>query len=719
MTTKMCNASDNNTNNSQRIFHYLLLIGLLFYYAANPLPASAFSEELAVSINQVKAGQLLFHTESRKKYQPALLLHTDMNLEVNGMVARINLKQRFKNTSEHWVEGIYVFPLPENAAVNKMHIQIDERIIEGKIKEKKEAKIIYQQARAAGKQASLVEQERPNLFTNTISNIAPGKEIIIEISYLQNITYHQGEFELRFPMTITPRFIPGKILAEQLGDQALPINQGNCWALNTDQVTDAQRITPPMISVTNNKEKLTNPIQITGTINMSMPLDMIASAYHPITITQTEHLYQIDLQSTQVSMDRDFVLKWRPQVGQKPKAALFNERKSNNDDNENYLMLMLMPPQFLPDENRLPREMLFVIDTSGSMNGTSIRQAKSSLSYALTRLSEQDSFNIIEFNSQTQALFSQSVMADKNNINQAQNFVSSLQAGGGTEMAPALIAALKDNIGEGFLRQVVFITDGSVGNETQLFSIIHTHLKEARLFTIGIGSAPNSYFMTKAAHFGRGSFTYIGTVDEVQQKMSALFNKLESPVLSHLSIEWPQKSEVYPERVPDLYMGEPLIVSAKIAELKGEVIIKGQTQQGSWQRKINLQQGGQHNGISTIWARSKISALMDKKIDNQSTESETKSQVIEVALQHQLLSKYTSFIAVDETPVRDNADAIRKESVANLLPEGQSIQQIRKNYSFPQTATPATRNIIIGLLILLLLIITHLKKSALFEAFRA
>ena len=189
------------------------------------------------------------------------------------------------------MEGIYVFPLPEDAAVNKMRIQVGDRIIEGEIKEKQEAKAIYKQARANGQHASLVEQERPNMFTNSIANIAPDEEIIVEITYLQNINYHQGAFSLRFPMTITPRYIPGKILQSELGEQTLTINQGNGWAMNTDQVTDAQRITPPLNPTSTDMNHIINPIEISGTIDLEMPLEKLSSSYHPINIEQNNNQY--------------------------------------------------------------------------------------------------------------------------------------------------------------------------------------------------------------------------------------------------------------------------------------------------------------------------------------------------------------------------------------------------------------------------------------------
>jgi len=716
-------------NNLKKI-RWFFAICLLLSYTAIPVfavvPRADLGNEQSdvqtndqeITLAQVKSGRLLFNTEQKEYYKPALLLKTEMSLQVNGLIAIVNVKQHFKNTGRQMMEGIYVFPLPEDAAVNKMRIQIGDRIIEGEIKEKQAAKAIYKQARVNGQHASLVEQERPNMFTNSIANIAPDEEIIVEITYLQNINYDQCAFSLRFPMTITPRYIPGKILTSQLGEQALAINQGNGWAMNTDQVADARRITPPIIPAATDNEQTMNPIQISASIDMSMPLESITSPYHSLDISQTDHQYHIVLKPEVVSMDRDFVLKWTPVLGQEPQAALFSEHKTNqeksNDDklqqdskNDNYLMLMLMPPQLLADENRLPREMIFIIDTSGSMGGTSIRQAKESLSFALTRLSEQDKFNIVEFNSQTSTLFSQSTSADKNNIRHALNFVAGLNAGGGTEMAPALMTALKDKIPDGYLRQVVFMTDGSVGNEKMLFTIIHEHLKDARLFTIGIGSAPNSYFMNKAAQFGRGTFTYIGSVSEVQQKMSRLFHQLESPVISHLTISWPQKSEVYPKRIPDLYMGEPLIVTAKVPELKGELIIEGQTQQGVWRRTMQLTQSMQDNGVGTVWARNKISALMDKQIQG-SSEQQIKPQIIKLALKHQLLSKYTSFIAVDKTPVSEPETILKRELIANVQPRG----QINQRYAYPKTATPAMRNIIIGLLLLLLLAILQIRLSS-------
>ncbi len=677
------------------------LFGLLLILISHIVYAEA-QQQQPIRINQVKSGQLLLQNpgDSHPTYSAALLLDTQVDMQVNGMLAQVTIKQQFKNTSKQWLEGIYVFPLPENSAVNKMSIHIGERIIVGKIKEKQAAKKIYQQAKAAGKQASLVEQERPNLFTNSISNIAPGKDVVIEISYLQRVSYNQGEFSLRFPMTLTQRYIPGNILPEQLGQQELQFNKTHGWAMNTDQVKDARRITPPMSPVSKQSETLNNTIHISATINMSMPLDNVSSSYHPIKVIQTNNLYRISLAKQSIMMNRDFVLSWRPLAANEPQAALFNETLNLAGTREHYLLMMLLPPQFINNKEHLPREIIFVVDTSGSMGGSSIKQAKSSLQYALSHLSKKDRFNIIEFNSKTHNLFNRSQQVNEQTIEQAQSFIASLQANGGTEMAPALIAALKDTIPDGYIRQTVFITDGSVGNEDQLFAIIHQQLKEARLFTIGIGSAPNSYFMSKAAQFGRGTFTYIGSIAEVQNKMSALFSKLSAPVLSHLKVQWPQGSEVYPKRIPDLYLGEPLLLSARVAALQGDIIISGQSLQGPWQRKINLQQAGQNQGISSIWARSKIDDLMDRIIEHRS-EQKFKAQIIEFAIKHQLLSKYTSFIAVDETPVRAQAELLQQQAVANLLPRGQTL-------AFPQTATPAMRNILLGVSLLVFLIIVQI-----------
>lgn len=661
-----------------------------------------------MSLNEVTAGQLLLKTDTAAQYSASLLLESRAHFTINGMLARVSLSQQFENTSQDWVEGIYAFPLPEDAAVDHLRVRIGERIIEGRIREKAEAKKIYQQAKQSGRKASLVEQERPNLFTNNVANIGPGEVVEVTIEYLQTVHYDQGEFQLRLPMTITPRYMPGQRLsdAEAL---SLNIDAGMGWAQATDEVPDASRISPyilPPPTVTADDEArgktvpdLRNPIRITGELNMGMPLQDVDSQYHDILLDRDQSFYEFRLLNDWVAMDHDFVLRWRPVVGREPAAAIFSQAV----DGEDYAMLMIMPPQAVGASSAvnlaLPKEMIFVVDTSGSMGGVSIQQARFSLLYALEQLKPTDRFNIVEFNSDAKRFFPQPMVATAANLQLASEYVERLDAGGGTNIKSALESALWQDTDEAYLRQIIFITDGAVGNEEALFRLIHDDLDQGRLFTVGIGSAPNSYFMRKAAEFGRGSFTYIANIAETHERMRELFTKLESPLSSDIEIHWPDGATVesYPERIPDLYAGEPVLVAAKLDLLSGPIRVTGRTAEKDWQRELMVNQIGDHQGVATLWGRRKISHLLDEKAAG-ADENVIRSQVLDTALRHQILSPYTSFVAVEDVPSRPANEPMKKEAVPNAQPKGQAAQ----NYAYPQTATRARWSFMLAMVFLLL-----------------
>lgn len=667
---------------------------------AAPGPGPFQAQPAVMQLSEVEAGQLLFKTGSAGGYQPALMLDSQAHFRVIAMVARVTLTQSFENATTDWQEGVYVFPLPEDAAVDAMRIRIGERLIEGQIREREEAKKIYTEARNSGRKASLVEQERPNLFTNSVANIGPGERVEVTIEYLQTVAYDHGRFELRLPLTITPRFFPGQqlIAADDDMQTSFQVATGLGWASNTDEVPDASRVSPPILPPDEELGGMQNPVRITGELNMGMPLSQVESRSHDIVLQRDQQEYQFNLLHDQVAMDRDFVLSWRPATGSEPRAALFSEAV----DGEDYALLMIMPPQLQGPASTLPKEMIFIIDTSGSMGGVSIQQARFSLVYALQQLSPNDRFNIIEFNNQHRALYTRPVLADRANIASATRFVESLQAGGGTNMAPALAAAMQQPADEAYLRQIIFITDGAVGNEEALFKLIHEQLLHGRLFTIGIGSAPNSYFMRKAADFGRGSFTYIANVAETQERMSELFTKLRSPLSSDLQVQWPAsaKVEAYPARVPDLYAGEPLLVSAKLDLLAGLIAVEGRAAEQSWRRELEVVQVGDHAGIATLWGRRKIEHLLDLKAAGGDAES-LRGEVLEVALRHQIMSPYTSFVAVEEQISRPPGAALDSAAVPNAQPSGQSPQP----YAYPQGATRSQWSLLLGGLLLLLSLI--------------
>jgi Ca-activated chloride channel homolog len=466
-----------------------------------------------------------------------------------------------------------------------------------------------------------------------------------------------------------------------------------------------------------------NPVAIKIDLDAGFLLSNIDSPYHPIDVGIPDKTrYSIQLQNKQVSADRDFVLVWQAEPENSPKAALFTEKK----DSDIYSLIMLMPPT---NETApvLHREVIFVIDTSGSMSGPSIVQARQALNLALTRLKPGDRFNVIQFNSYTDKLFKFPQPVTHHALRQAQQYVDNLQAQGGTEMAPALRAALLkqnnhvDEYDNADVRQVIFLTDGSIGNEDALFNIIQSQLGDSRLFTIGIGSAPNSHFMNRAANFGRGTHTYIGNVSEVQTKMETLFSKLKSPVLTNIHIQWPDNCpnqncdiESWPQNIPDLYLGEPLLISTKSNTLPDSLTITGEVAGKKWQASLNLTGGQKDSGIPVIWARKKIAALMDQMSqkhntgDNKAEADQLRNTIVETALKHHLVSKYTSLIAVDITPARTKEAPLKSHALKVNLPAGWDHKKVFGH--MPATATNATVAFLNGLLMLfagLLLILTR------------
>lgn len=611
----------------------------------------------------------------------ATLLATRYQVRVSGLIADTRLAQQFHNESDQWLAGTYVFPLPAKAAVYHLRMKVGERVIEGQIETRRAARRIYAKARRQGKRAALVDQQRPNLFTTHIANIPPHGDITVELRYQETVAYRDGRFELRLPTTLTPRYMPGVPLPAS----GAPVRWSHGWAQPTTQVPDADRISPytvPASAVPAGSHRAA----ISIVLNAGLPIARVSSPGQPLDTSSQGKVVSVTPRGGSMPMDRDLVVDWQPVMGTAPSAALFHERWKGDD----YSLVMVMPGQ-VKASRHLPREEILVIDTSGSMGGASIRQARAALRRALDSLGAGDRFNVIQFNSTTDQLFDDSRPANARNLAIARRYVDGLRAGGGTEMAPALEAALQAPALQGWLRQVVFLTDGAVGNESALFGLIHEELGQARLFTVGIGPAPNGHFMRQAARFGRGTFTDIGSLSEVEQRMDALFTRLRSPVLSDFRLAWPDTGvSVYPRRIADLYQGEPVVIVAKGVAPVGQLHIQARQADDaeggvSWQRTLSLAGAAPGLGIHRLWARRKITDLMDRKIRGADPDR-IRRAVTKLALKHQLASPWTSFVAVDSQPARPANAALHQGNVPTLLPAGMDPRMAR----FPQTGTAAT-----------------------------
>lgn len=656
-------------------------------------PAESLSTGLVptMAINEVTEGALLFRTTQPGRFIPAPILNTDVHIAVTGIIARATVRQEFTNPSKNkgdWLEGIYVFPLPETAAADHLRMKVGERIIEGQIYQRGEAKKAYEQAKQQGKRTSLVEQERPNIFTTSVANIGPGEHITVEIEYQETVRYDQGLFQLRFPMVVGRRYIPGTPVIVEDQDP-----KGSGTMLDTDRVPDASRITPPEQPPSQGS---INPIGLSLTLTPGFPVAKVESLFHPvIVIPDPNGGYQISLRKDAVPADRDFQLTWSQAASTEPTATVLTEERNG----ETYAMLMLVPPtQHNEAAPRMPRDLTFIIDTSGSMAGPSIEQAKASLTAALTRLTTQDRFNVIQFNNAVRSLFPSPQPVTTAAMRKAVKYVEGLSADGGTEVLPALRQALKSPQDSTRLQQVILITDGQVGNEDELFELLTYRLGTRRVFTIGIGSTPNSHLMRKTAEFGRGTFTYVGNTSEVKDRLDALFKKLERPVLNDIQLDrtgW-TGLEHYPSRMADLYEGEPMVLAVKALSLPDQAVLNGHMGTRPWSLPVSMKQAKDRGGLSVYWARQKISSLMDETFTGGAEEAIRKA-ILNVALAHHLVSKYTSPVAIDVTPARPTDTALADQAKMTTLSEEQDAIVIA---GLPKTATSGQLHLLLGFLAL-------------------
>jgi Ca-activated chloride channel family protein len=543
---------------------------------------------------------------------------------------------------------------------------IGERIVVADIENRKKARELYEQAKAAGQKTALMEQERPNIFTNSVANIGPHETVVVQIEYQEPVHQSGGVFTLRLPLVVAPRFNPTPLV------QTVDLG-GNGFGTVTDPVPDRDRIEPPVLDP--RKHAPVNPVAITVRLNAGFALGMVKS-HHNVAIEEVaDNARVIKLANGPAPADRDFELTWTAASTAAPSVGLFRERVSDAD----YLLAFVTPPPVPQAEEKRPREVVFVIDNSGSMGGTSIMQAKASLIYALGRLKPTDRFNVIRFDDTYDVLFGDSVAATSSNVARARTFVNALQARGGTEMVPPMKAALADRNGkdENTVRQVVFLTDGEVGNEQQLFDTISAMRGRSRIFMVGIGSAPNSFLMTRAAELGRGTFTHIGSVDQVEERMRTLFDKLESPAVTNLTATFSAGgADVTPIVLPDLYRGEPVALTARMAALSGTLEIKGLIGDRPWLVTLPLEHAAQGSGLSKLWARRKITDAEVARTVRTITPEEADQRILTLALDHHLVSRLTSLVAVDKTSSRPEGARLSQAEIPLNLPAGWEFDKV-------------------------------------------
>ena len=598
------------------------------------------------------------------------LKHTDVRADISGFLTRVTVTQVFANSAPDRIEAVYVFPLPEQAAVDDMTVQVGDRTIRSLIKKREEAQKIYDQAKQQGHLAALLDQERPNIFTQSVANIQPNEQVTVTIRYVQHLNYESGSYQFVFPMVVGPRYIPGNPISNQAGGR-LP---------DTTRVPDGSRISPPIIP---EGMRAGHDISLAVTLDAGVPIQDIRSATHDIDVDRIgATTATVRLKNEAEIPNKDFILKYDVAGPELADGILFHSSK----DRGGFFSLILQPPARFPEYDIAPKELVFVLDTSGSMMGFPIEKAKEVINRALDGLYPGDTFNLITFSGDTHILFPEPVYPTAENLRKAKTFLTSRSGGGGTEMMKAIGAALAPSDSQDHVRVVCFLTDGYVGNDMEIISEVQKHPK-ARVFSFGIGSSVNRFLLSKMAEAGRGEVEFVTLEDKAEAAAQRFYDRIRAPLLTDVTIDWGKLpvTDVYPARIPDLFSGKPLIITGRYtAPIQSTIQLRGQRAGMPFKRDIDLNftdEEPQHDVLAALWARTKIDDLMSQ--DWQGMQAGTPSgllrdQITQLGLDYRLMTQFTSFVAVEErTAIQDGKP--RRVQVPVEMPEGVSYDGIMRN----------------------------------------
>ena len=597
------------------------------------------------------------------------LKHTDVKAEISGPLGRVTVTQEFQNPFQVKIEAVYTFPLPPDAAVDDMTMLIGDRTVRAKIKRREEARAIYDAARKTGHMAGLLDQERPNIFTQSVANIMPGAHVKIAISYVETLPYESGHYRFEFPMVVEPRYIPGRATG----------SQGGGWAFDTDQVPDASRITP---NVTPEGTRAGHDISIEVKLDAGLPIDALESPTHETFIERPgPRQAVVRLKDKAVIPNKDFIVRYAV-AGRGIGDAVLAHR----DERGGFFTLLLQPPERVAVSEILPKELIFVLDTSGSMSGFPIEKAKETMSLALAGLNPQDTFNLITFSGDTRILFPDAVPATPENLREARSFLQSRYGSGGTEMMKAIRAALGGGEARDRVRVVCFMTDGEVGNDLEILAEVQKR-SNARVFAFGIGSSVNHFLLDNMARYGRGEVEYVGLNDDGSAAARRFYERVRNPLLTDVSIDWGglPVTDIYPKRIPDLFSAKPVMISGRYtASGQGTLRLHGKMAGHDFAREVRVDfpaAATSHDVLATLWARQRVDDLMGQDLagaQRGAMRKDLQEQIVQLGLDYRLMTQFTSMVAVEEKTVTEGGEPLRIE-VPIEMPEGVSYESMFGN----------------------------------------
>ena len=575
------------------------------------------------------------------------LKHTDVKADISGFISRVVVTQHFENPFKEKIEAVYLFPLPQNAAVDDMTMIVGERTVRGKIMPREEARAVYEAARSSGQVAGLLDQERPNIFTQSVANILPGDHVKITISYVETLSYVNGAYEFVFPMVVGPRYLPGPVRP--------PGTQGG-----VEPVSQTSRIAPKNLAP---GTRSGHDISLEVALDAGLIIDKLSSTTHPVDIQRPDNRSaRLRLKENATIPNKDFILRYDVTTQAIQDAVL-----THRSDKGGFFTMILQPPERITVADVTPKELVFVLDTSGSMHGFPIDKAKETMRLALDNLNPSDTFNLITFAGDTSILFPEPVPATRENMRKAQAFLNPHSGAGGTEMMKAIEAALKPSDDQSHVRVVCFMTDGYVGNEMEIIAEIQNH-PNARVFAFGIGDAVNRFLLDKMAEVGRGEVEYVGLNDDGSAAARRFHERVRNPLLTDISIDWNglPVADVYPQRIPDLFSAKPLVVTGRFTGPgRASIRLRGKMAGNDFVREIPVELPetmASHDVLASLWARARVDDLVGqdfKGLQSENMRADLQETITQLGIEYRLMTPFTSFVAVEEIVVTDGGQPRR------------------------------------------------------------
>ena len=657
----------------KKLFFISTVIGIIFAAVAT----TAQAEE---SANDKTLSPYFYVKSDLEGVEAFPLKRTETSVSIAGVIASVHVSQTYKNDGQTPIEALYLFPASTRAAVHAMRMQIGERLIEAEIKEKKIAKATYEKAKKEGKSASLLEQQRPNVFQMNVANIMPGDEVKVDMEYTEFLIPTEGIYEFVYPTVVGPRYSNKKEETAAASDK---------WVKN------------PYLTQGKLPE---SDFALSLEVRAPMPIRELSSPSHKIDTAFSgpmRALVTLDKEESHQA-NRDFVLHYRL-AGDKIQTGtmLFQ------GEDENFFLTMVQPPRRTTPDYVLKREYIFVVDISGSMNGFPLDTAKTLLHDLISQLSTEESFNVVLFAGGASVLGETSLPATPENINKALSFIDSQPGGGGTELVQALKTSLALPRAADVSRTTLIITDGYVDAEAESFDMIRDNLQNTNVFAFGIGSSVNRYLIDGLARVGRGEPFVVLTPEDAPAVAAKFKTYVQAPLLRNVHLQFNNFDayDIEPPMVPDLFASRPLVIFGKWrGKAGGSIGIRAMSTMGDYYEELPISESdadAKLTALRYLWARERIARLADYAQTD--LLAEVKPKIVELGLKYNLLTAYTSFVAVDKV-VRNTGGL---QTVKQPLPLPKGVSNLAVGGTLGTTPEPETYLLLMLVGILLALSMRH------------